>query len=272
MIKDNSGSLIVVDGEIKTVEEAKYKQLRGMSIYEVLRVIDGKPLFLKEHIERLINSFSITKSELPDGIKDIDRNILFFINEAKIKNGNIKIICDGIGEESKRTIIYEAKSNYPRKELYKRGVAVSTLKMSRLSPGAKIVEASIKKEADIMKAKNDVYEVLLVDEKGNVTEGSRSNIFFVRNGALHTTPLKQVLPGITRMKVLEFCAKKGIEVKVHVVKEEDLKSFDGAFLTGTSINILPIKEINGFSYSGDGFAFELSYQFNEFINEEIVNA
>ncbi len=58
------------------------------------------------------------------------------------------------------------------------------------------------------------------------------------------------------MKILEFRAKKDIEVKAHTIKEEDLSYFDGAFLTATSINIFPFKEIDEVVYRVDGFAFE----------------
>ena len=74
------------------------------------------------------------------------------------------------------------------------------------------------------------------------------------------------------MKVLEFCAKKDIEVKTHTIKEENLSYYDGAFLTGTSINMLPVKEIDDVVYSVDGFSFELSHKFEKFICEELFNA
>ncbi|MBK5252612.1 MAG: aminotransferase class IV [Peptostreptococcaceae bacterium] len=272
MIKDNAGNKIMIDGEIRLAKEWDNHSLKGTSIYEVLRIVDGKPLFLKEHIKRFVNSFYILRYELPEEINDIEKNFWFFLKASEIENGNIKIICDGIGEEKQRVSIYEALSIYPEKELYKRGVAISVMKKSRTSPGAKKIETSLRMDTDRLKLKKNVYEVLLIDEKGNVTEGSRSNIFFIKNGILHTPPIEQVLPGITRMKVLEFCEKKDIEVKIHTIKEEDINYFDGAFLTGTSINMLPVKEIDKVVYSVDGFAFELSHQFESFIGQESFSA
>jgi branched-chain amino acid aminotransferase len=272
MIKDNAGNQIMVDGAIRLAKEWEHHSIKGTSIYEVLRVVDGKPLFLKEHIKRFVNSFYILRYELPEEINDIEKNFRLFLKASEIENGNIKIICDGIGTEEQRITIYEAVSRYPSKELYKSGVAISVMKKSRNSPGAKIIEASLRMDVDRLKAEKNVYEVLLIDDKGNVAEGSRSNIFFIKNGILHTPPIDKVLPGITRMKVLEFCAKKDIEVKTHTIKEEDLNYFDGAFLTGTSINMLPVKEIDQVVYSVDGFSFELSHQFENFIWEELFNA
>ena len=272
MIKDNAGERIMIDGEISLTKDWENNSIKGTSIYEILRIVDGKPLFLKEHIERFMNSFYILRYELPREINKIEKNFWIFLKASEIENGNIKIICDGIGEDKQRISIYEALSIYPEKELYKRGVAVSAMKKSRTSPGAKTINTSLRMDVDRLKLEKNVYEVLLIDEKGNVTEGSRSNIFFVKNGMLHTPPIEQVLPGITRMKVLEFCEKKDIEVKVHAIKEEDLGCFDGAFLTGTSINILPVKEIDEVAYSVDGFAFKLSNQFENFIQKEVFNA
>jgi len=272
MIKDNAGELMIIDGETIAIKDGKPYETEGMQIYEVVRVIGGKPLFLKEHIERLENSFKVLNMEVPQKIKNLGDEIYEFLRHARIVNGNVKIIYDGIGGAENRTIIYEAVSRYPDRTLYENGVVVATLEKSRTSPGAKTMEDDLRIHADNKKKEKNAYEVILVDGQGNMTEGSRSNIFFFKDGILHTAPLDKVLPGITRMKVFEFCAKKGIEVKVHPIKLNELVNFDGAFLTGTSINMLPVKSIDGIVYSVSGFAVELPAQFEKHMIEDVLNA
>lgn len=272
MIKDNAGEILLVDGQRLLKEEAMNYVTEGSSVYEVVRIIGGKPLFLKEHVERLENSFKALNINVPEQIKDIGEKIVDFSAQAGVLNGNLKIICDRIGGPETRTIIYEASSRYPERTLYERGVAAVTLKKSRTLPGAKTIEDSLRAQVEKVKLEKKAFEVILVDGGGNITEGSRSNIFFFKDRILHTPPMEKVLPGITRMKVFEFCAKKAIEVRVHPISRKDISNFDGAFLTGTSINMLPVKTIDEIEYSVSGFAVELSSQFERHIIEAIINA
>ena len=79
-----------------------------------------------------------------------------------------------------------------------------------------------------------VYEVLLVNRESKVTEGSRSNLFFIREGVVRTAPDSEVLPGITRQKVLELISEEGFRLDIRSLALEELPSAEAAFLTGTS--------------------------------------
>jgi len=272
MIKDNAGEMMMIDGKTVSMKNGKKYEAEGIKIYEVVRVIEGKPLFLKEHMGRLENSFKVLNMEVPQKIKSLGGRINEFLKQARVLNGNIKIICDGIGGTENRTIIYEAVSSYPDRALRENGVVAATLEKSRTSPGAKTMQDDLRMHAENARLEKNAYEVVFVDSEDNITEGSRSNIFFFKDGILHTPPYEKVLPGITRMKVFEFCAKKGIEAKVHPIKRKDLNNFDGAFLTGTSINMLPVKSIDEIEYAVTGFAIELPAQFERYILEDALNA
>jgi len=93
------------------------------------------------------------------------------------------------------------------------------------------------------------FEAILVNEDGTVSEGSRSNIFFVKGNKLVTSPDSAVLLGVTRNKVAEVCESNGIEVEKRIIKIDELESFDGAFITGTSNDVLPIKSIDKIVYN-----------------------
>ncbi len=272
MVNDNAGKMIMLDGQTVGIEEANQYEIEGIQIYELVRVMDGKALFLKEHVDRLENSFKVLNKEVPENIKNIRDMIDEFISRAQVLNGNIKIICDRIEGPEKRIMLYESVSSYPERALYEKGVIVATLQKSRTLPGAKIMDFDLRNLVEKIKFEKKAYEIVLVDSEGNITEGSRSNIFFYKDGILHTPPPEKVLPGITRMKVFEFCAKKDIEVKVHPINRKEIANFDGAFLSGTSINILPIKSIDGKPYALTEFAIELSSQFTKNIIEDVLNA
>jgi branched-chain amino acid aminotransferase len=92
-------------------------------------------------------------------------------------------------------------------------------------------------------AKQNLYEVLLVDHFNRVTEGSRSNVFFVKNDSLVTPPANEVLLGITRQKTILLAKTNGIQVLEQEVTLDALPHFQAAFITGTSPKILPVAQI-----------------------------
>jgi len=94
--------------------------------------------------------------------------------------------------------------------------------------------------------KYKVYELLLTSD-GKVTEGSRSNIFFIKGQTIFTAPGDSVLKGITRKKIFGVCKKIRFEVIEKVISINELSDYEAAFLSGTSPKVLPIKQIQGLS-------------------------
>jgi branched-chain amino acid aminotransferase len=90
---------------------------------------------------------------------------------------------------------------------------------------------------------NDAYEALLVNNRGEITEGSRSNLFFVVHGKIYTAPAEDVLIGITRKYILEACNNLRLEVIEQPIPFSMLDYAEGAFITGTSPKVLPIAAI-----------------------------
>ncbi|HKX30330.1 MAG TPA: branched-chain amino acid transaminase [Blastocatellia bacterium] len=95
-------------------------------------------------------------------------------------------------------------------------------------------------------------EALLLDMDGNLAEGAVENIFLVRNGQLLTNDERSsILLGVTRASVIEIARHLGYEVEIRTLTLDDLWSADEAFLTGTAVEIAPIREVDGRSI-GDG--------------------
>lgn len=259
---------VLVDGVWRMNVKTEGLEEPNASIYEVVRILQGRPVFLKEHLERMENSFGILGWPVPEGMEAMERNVGAYITRSRLMNGNLKLVMDRLDASRPRSLIYEIPSRYPEAALYETGVDTITRRLERKDPGAKRSNPALREEVDRIRAREGIYEVLLVDRHGHVTEGSRSNVFFVQGKRLATPPSGGVLPGITRMKVLDFCRMKGIEVETLAVKAEGLEAFEGAFLSGTSIHLLPVRSIDGRRLAVTPFMKALSRAFDAFVRSE----
>ena len=110
----------------------------------------------------------------------------------------------------------------------------------------------------------------MIDENNIINEGSRSNIFFVKGNKLITPKDKNVLLGVTREKVIELCRKNNIKIDKRNIHLNEIKEFDGAFITGTSVNILPITQIDqNYYYSKNELIESISKLYELEVNNEI---
>ncbi|MDR3593961.1 aminotransferase class IV [Clostridium sp.] len=211
-------------------------------IYEVLRVVEGKPLFLENHLKRMKNSFELINEEFKLSYDEISGKIKkLIINENKVE-GNIKITY---GIREKLLEVFFIEHSYPSAEMYKNGVETILYFGERENPNAKIINTNFREKVNQEIKSRNVYEAILVDSKGNITEGSRSNIFMVKDNILITSPVKAVLPGVTRGEIISIARKLGIEVKEIEYKHSEISNLDGMFISGTSPKILPIKMVDG---------------------------
>lgn len=213
------------------------------TVYEVMRVIDGTPLFLDEHIERILNS------SREAGLKDVpvrsklEKAISGLINKNSSEDGNI-LLCIIPTKEHSHILSWYVDHYYPDENEYIKGVGIRTMNAIRKQPTAKVWNAELRSKAQYLISESDVYEVLLVDKKKNITEGSRSNIFFIRGDSLFTTPDQMVLQGITRKKILELAKEMMIEVTEREIPLMHLPFYESAFISGTSPGILPVSMID----------------------------
>ena len=100
-------------------------------------------------------------------------------------------------------------------------------------------------EKMLMKRSNytNAYEAILVDENGNITEGSKSNIFMIKDKQLITAPVNFVLPGITREIIIEGSKNIGYSISEENVNYKNIGDMDGLFISGTSPKVLPIRMV-----------------------------
>lgn len=224
-----------------------YKE-NAPSIYEVIRIIDKIPLFLEEHYQRLKNSASLLGKQISMSFDSTKTNIEKIIELNDVSNYNIKIVVNNFSKNTDYYFFF-IKSSYPDEELYKLGIKTFLYDSIRENPNAKIINKSLRGEIDELLYKKNCYEALLVNKSGEVTEGSRSNAFFIREGKIYTSPKGDVLMGITRQRIIKLCMENGINVIESPILSRSLNTYEAAFISGTSPKILPISSIDDISFS-----------------------
>ena len=213
-------------------------------VYEVIRLADGRPQFLPEHYRRLENSLGAMGMAVPFTCSHFEDSIAALTEESHIRDHNIKLEVDISGH----SVLYLNPTRYPSEEQYRSGVRTELFRGERKNPNIKMMDQALRDATDEAIRRHGLYEVILVDRSGQITEGSRSNIFFIKKGEVYTSPLHQVLPGVTRGKIIEIIRGKGIALHEDPIPESEIGSFDAAFISGTSPKVLPISSVGDICY------------------------
>lgn len=241
--------------------------MKSKVIYEVLRVIDGKPLFLKEHFERMENSFKLINKKIPLSYELIHSKINSLIKSKNDKDGNIKMTYDIDVNEFK---VFYIEHFYPTEQMYKDGVKVIFYFGERENPNAKIVNNEFRSKVTKEIELNNSYEAILVDRNGNITEGSKSNIFMIKDGVLITSPVDAVLPGVTRNKIIEAAKLLNIQVKEEEYSYLNVDKLDAMFISGTSPKVLPIKCVGDIKFNVNNFVLKsLMDGYDELVKKDL---
>lgn len=229
----------IEDGNL--LETTQFQPITGIEIYEVIRVIRGIPLFTGDHLKRFYHSAWLCHLEIPVDEDTIRCYLKTLIRSNGVEEGNIRFsYCF---RPAGKFQAYFIPHFYPGPEMMEKGVECELLSAERPDPNAKVVHANLRDKANQLISEKGVYEVLLLNTRGEFTEGSRSNLFFLKQGCVVTSPSEEVLPGITRQKVLQWLSDSGKPVEFRNLPLEELPGTEGAFLTGTSPKILPISMI-----------------------------
>lgn len=235
------------------------------SVYEVIRIIDGKALFLEAHFERLKTSMNIRGFRFEMEFSEFKQNIAELAKLNQKQTGNVKFVLSEFKKENKWSFSFIPHS-YPTSNDYFEGVKTGLLFAERENPNAKVIQNLVREKANQMITDQNLYEVLLVDRNGQITEGSRSNVFFVKGTRFYTAPDSVVLVGITRKKVLECLNELAFPIYEEAVLASEISDFDAAFLTGTSPKVLSVKCIDNIQFPAKNiFVEQLKIKYNAMI-------
>jgi branched-chain amino acid aminotransferase len=164
-------------------------------------------------------------------------------------SGNIKIFIKSLNDGPLIRLLYFNPHQYPTAEQFQNGVSVILFNAIRQNPNAKVMDVLLRNETEKAKSEEDAYEVLLVDKNGNITEGSRSNVFFIKKDQLITPPVQNVLEGVTRKHIIKLCIENQIPVSEQIAHQQVLEEMEAVFITGTSRRVLPVSGIGNQAYN-----------------------
>jgi branched-chain amino acid aminotransferase len=240
------------------------------SVYEVIRLMDGVPIFMEDHFDRLLSSARISGIQWNMQLSEFDLAIKELMNSNHQNTGNIKFLLTTTNNVNHWSLSFIPHS-YPSEKDYQQGVPAGLLYAERINPEAKVIQRSVREKADQMIADHKWYEVLLVDRNGFITEGSRSNVFFVKEGKFYTAPATMVLSGITRKKVMDCLSELNYIVVEQAVPANEVCDYEAAFFTGTSPKVLPIHAIDSCGFKTDHLLVkELMNLYNRKIDDYIL--
>lgn len=238
------GKKFVLNGNLQPAELFdKSLVYEGDSIYEVLRMIKGNPVFFPDHMDRLTTSVKLQKKEFLADIPTLRKAIINLTRSDKKRESNLKIVFN-YNKGITNFLIYFIESSYPSEKQYMTGVKGILFFAERKDPESKVINHKLRSSIYHKLIHEGGYEAILVNENNLITEGSRSNIFFMKRDTLITAPDNFVLRGITRKHVLEICSENKINVEFSCVKADEIAQYDAVFMTGTSPIVLPFNCID----------------------------
>ena len=258
-------TLVSIDGRIVPPEGAQVSVfdrgfLYGDSVFEVLRTYGGVLFGFEEHLERLARSAKLALIDFTD-VELLRREILAVVRATGNAETYLRIVVTrGTGKAlgldpalavaPQRVVIATDVPVMPR-EMYERGIAVITYRTQRVSEGTSAAGAKLGNYLLSIIATHEAHargaeEALILDARGQVVEGTTSNVFLVRDGSLVTPPDEAgLLAGITRGKVLELAREMGIPVGMRTFPPSELASADEVFITSSIRELVPVIAADG---------------------------
>ncbi|HPA87117.1 MAG TPA: aminotransferase class IV [Bacteroidales bacterium] len=233
------GRKFILNGKLQTSDMFDNSLVyEGESVYEVIRMERGSPVFFQDHMERLGSSLVHQHRKPLADYKRLRNDIITLVKTEKRREINLKIVFN-YRKDMENYLVYFVEPIYPSEEQYRKGVKGILYHAERKTPGSKVINHKLRSSIYHRLILEGAYEALLVNEDSCITEGSRSNIFFLKGEVLTTAPEKKVLGGITRKYIIEICRERNISVDYRCVPSDTIGNFDAVFMTGTSPMVLP---------------------------------
>ncbi|RBP65406.1 branched-chain amino acid aminotransferase [Alkalibaculum bacchi] len=261
------------NGNLEDEETLEKRAIPKNAVYEVMKMVQAKPLFFEDHMERFVNSTKKLGYTMTLSNEEVLTEMILLTRVNLNKNTNVQIVYIPVENSDGFDFMVSFTDGLSATDEQKnQGVGVETVIIERHNPAIKTVGSSYKGQIKAQSKYEDTFEILLVNKEGYITEGSRSNVFFVKNKKVITTPAQNVLLGVTRKYILELCEKNQIEVEYRDISEEEVYEMDGAFLTGTTVDVTPIIKVNNRSFKEiDKTIITLKNQYEELMREYLEN-
>lgn len=249
-----------VDPETANISVMDHGFIFGDLVYEVVKTMDGAFFAARAHLNRLRYSASVVNLELPWDDDFLLAEMRRMVHRLKVPDTYLRLLVTrGRGPLSINPdncvdscrILYGKELVRPDQRLYEQGAGVwvqqpSFQKKGNIKSGVYRNNVAALKEA----REQGCHEALLLNRQGSVAECTTSNIFWVRDGVLHTPALDSgILKGVTRQLVFHIAEQIDMTVVEDIFPLEDLLAADEVFITSTTRDIMPVCRVGKQSYS-----------------------
>ncbi len=242
---------ISFNGEIIESDEANVSPISeglmyGYGLFETIKIHGGKMHFFKEHIDRFIHGCNILNIKLKFKSDIIGEYCSDLIQKNNILDGGVRI------SYTKNTndgyLLITTRENHYKEETYQRGFKICFSDMKR-NPESLLVGIKsnnyLENILSFRKAKENGFdEVIFLNVYEKISEGSLSNIFFVKNNTIYTPDLAcGILPGILRENVINIIKCLGLKLEIGQYEKKELYDADEIFITNSLMEIMPVSQL-----------------------------
>ncbi|GAB5504725.1 branched-chain amino acid aminotransferase [Pyruvatibacter sp.] len=233
-------------------------------VFEGERVYTGEIFKLREHTDRLIESARILGFEIPYTADEIDAACKEAVAAQGFTDGYVRPVAwrgsEMMGVSAQETkinlavAVWEWPSYFDPAERLK-GIRLDMAEYRRPAPETapcKSKAAGLYMICTISKhaAEDKGYsDAMMLDYRGYVAEATGANVFFEKDGKLHTPTPDCFLDGITRRTVIDLAKARGIEIVERHIKPEEMADFNQCFITGTAAEVTPVSEIGEYRFT-----------------------
>lgn len=286
---DDRDGWIWFDGEFVPWREAKTHVLThglhyGSSVFEGERMYGGEIFKLTAHSQRLKRSAELLDFEIPYSVAEIDAAC----KETCARNGLIDCYIRPVAYLGAEQLSVSARNSkvhlaiaawewpsYFDPDVKKKGIALEWAKWRRPDPstapstakaaGLYMICTMSKTAAE----KRGYADALMLDWRGYVAEATGANVFFVKDGALHTPRVDHILDGITRQTVIEMAQARGTEVVVRDILPEELAGFSECFLTGSAAEVTPVGQVGDYRFTPGELSLGLMDDYGKLVRGQL---
>jgi branched-chain amino acid aminotransferase len=283
---DNRDGFIWFDGALRPWRDANVHVLThamhyASAVFEGARAYGGKVFALEQHSQRLIESARILGFEIPWTREQIDAAVNETLAANGLTNGYIRPIAwrgsEQMGVSAQKTKPHLAIAcwewgAYFGPEALAKGLRLNIAPWRRPAPytaptnskaAGLYMICTMSKHAAEDAGYNDA---LMLDWRGQVAEATGANVFFLKDGVLHTPTPDCFLDGITRRTVMGLAQRRGIKVVERVIWPEELETFEQAFLTGSAAEVTPLAEIGPWRFEVGALSRQLASDYSDHVN------
>ena len=284
---DDRDGYIWMDGEFTPWREAKVHVLThalhyASSVFEGERAYGGVIYASRRHSERLANSARIMGFELPVSVDELEAIKAEALAKSGLENAYVRAFAwrgsEMMGVSAQQNTIHLAVAVWAWGDYFAdkmKGIRMTHAQWKRPSPETAPSHAkaaglymicTMSKHA----AENAGYaDALMLDWRGHVAEATGANIFFMRDGAIHTPTPDCFLNGITRQTAIKLAEARQIEVIERTIMPDELGTFSECFITGSAAEITPVAEIGEFNYKPGAMSEALVNDYNDLVYRRI---